>query len=133
VAGRFAVVLTVAPAACVAVGGTKAKEVGEGTGEALVFRLVIFRLVMLCSWLESRLKLGVGESVLELELEERCFRVELARETEADGGREDLEDLERTEGAWETRREMAGEAGAGRVEEGVSSGLVLPLLVEREK
>jgi hypothetical protein len=60
----------------------------------------------------------------------------LARETEADGGREDLDDLERTEeveGAWDTRREMTGEAGAGRVEDGVSNGLVVPLLVEREK
>jgi hypothetical protein len=50
---------------------------------------------------------------LELELDVHYFRVELARETEAEGVREDREDLDRAEqvdGAWETRREMAGEA-----------------------
>lgn len=33
----------------------------------------------------------------------------------------------------ETRCEMASEAGAARVEDGVSGGLVDPLIVEREK
>jgi hypothetical protein len=58
------------------------------------------------------------------------------RGRQAEGGREDLEDLECAEevnGAWETRWEMAGEAGAGRVEEGVSSGLLVPLLIGSEK
>jgi hypothetical protein len=117
----------------VAVGGANAKDVGEGTGEKFAIMLM---LVIFCNWLESRLKLGVEESALELELDVCCFRVELVRETEADGGREDREDIDRAEevdGAWETRREMAGEAGAGRVEEGVSSGLLVPLVIGSEK
>jgi hypothetical protein len=68
---------------------------------------------------------------LVLELEGRCFLVELERETGVDGGREDLERAEEVEGASDTRREITGEAGAGRVEEGVSSGSLVLLLVER--
>jgi hypothetical protein len=75
---------------------------------------------------------------LELELDVHCFRVELARETEAEGVREDREDsdldrAEEVDGAWETCREMAGEAGAGCIEDGVSSGLLVPLLMGSEK
>lgn len=47
------------------------------------------------------------------------MRTELARETAAEGGREDLERVEYVEGAPETRRDMAGEGGAGRI--GVST------------
>jgi hypothetical protein len=54
----------------------------------------MFVMLML---VESRLKLVVEESAVELELDMRCFRVELARETEAEGGREDREDLDRVE------------------------------------
>lgn len=130
--GRFTEVLTLCLATSVVVaGGTKAKAVGEGAWEAFVVMLVMFRLVIFCSRLERRLKFGEGE--LELELEVCCFRMELVRETGAEGGREDLERAEEVEGAWETRRDMAGDGGAGRVEEGVSSGLVAPVLVESEK
>lgn len=37
--------------------------------------------------------------------------------------------MEEVEGAWETQREMAGEAGAGWVENGVSGRLLIPLLI----
>lgn len=48
------------------------------------------------------------------------LRVEFVRETAAEGGRDDLDDFERAEeveGAAETRRDMAGEGGAGRDED----------------
>jgi hypothetical protein len=47
------------------------------------------------------------------------FRVELLRETAADGGRDEREDLDRADdvdGAAETRRETAGDGGAGRLD-----------------
>lgn len=70
------------------------------------------------------------------------LRVELLRETAAEGGREEREDLERAEdvdGAAEARRETAGEGGAGRLEvrereEGdVSRAMPLPLPVPVER
>lgn len=53
-----------------------------------------------------------------------------------DGGRSYWslrERVEEVEGAWETQREMAGEAGAGWVENGVSGRLLIPLLMESKK
>ena len=116
------VLATLGPATCAAAGGANVNDVGEGTGEALA--LLAAMLVMFCSCFERRLKLGGSEA------DGRCLRVELARETAVVGGWEDFELLEprerveEVEGAWETRRESTGEAGAGRVEAGVSGAVV---------
>jgi hypothetical protein len=45
---------------------------------------------------------------------------------------ERVECVDEVEGTWETRQEMAGEAGSGRVEDRVSGRLLVPLIVERE-
>jgi hypothetical protein len=55
-------------------------DVGEGTEEASALLPVM--LVVFCSWLERRLRLGAGESE-----EGWCLRIELAQETEAEGRR----------------------------------------------
>lgn len=62
-------------------------------------------LVMFCSWLERRLKLGVGESE-----DGWCLRVELAQETEAE---RICSSWSRWEGAWETRWEIMGKWALG--------------------
>ena len=142
-----AVVVVLPAGVAVDVGGRNVYDVGEGKA-LLVVIFVMLIVVIFCSWPESRVKLGVGWSVLEFEfevgllgllelelgLEEGCcFLVEFARETEVEGGREDLERIEEVEGALEARREMAGDAGAWRVEEGVSTVLLVPLLAGSEK
>lgn len=86
------------------------------------------------SWL-SRYGLVEGEEAVVPVL--LVLRVEFVRETAADGGREepprdDLERAEEVEGAADARREMAGEGGAGRVDERgeeETSGMLLLLLL----